>query len=428
MVEWEGNKVGFVGLIESEWLATLATIEEEEVEYVDYVQRARELSGELRAAGADVVIAITHMREPNDNRLADECPEIDLILGGHDHDYYCSPRGPHKTHVVNSGTDFRDLTKLVCRVLPKKADAAAAAPRRLVVESTERVVVDSSVPADAETAAIVEAMGSQVMKQMDVVIGATDVPLDARFSVIRTQESNVGNFIADIMRESTSTDVALVNAGTIRSDTIHPAGQLRLRDLVAMLPMPDELAVLRVSGDQLLSVLENSVSMYPKLEGRFSQVSGVRFAFDPTRPPGKRVLGDSVVVCGRELDNSRCYTLCVKEYISGGKDGYTVLKDCEKLTDGESWPVLPQMVRNHLTKIAELNGQLGGACESGDRHLRRRASKMQIDASRLQTDHRKMARGVCKAGANLLTGGYGISPAIEGRVVCTEGGVVAAHR
>lgn len=56
-----------------------------------------------------------------------------------------------------------------------------------------------------------------------------------------------------------------------------------------------------VAGSQLVAALENGVSQWPKLEGRFPQVSGVRFEFDPAQPPGRRVVPGSVTVGGADL-------------------------------------------------------------------------------------------------------------------------------
>lgn len=54
---------------------------------------------------------------------------------------------------------------------------------------------------------------------------------------------------------------------------MHPAGELTHRDLSCILPMLDDTVVLQATGQQLLEALENGVSMYPKLEGRFPQVT-----------------------------------------------------------------------------------------------------------------------------------------------------------
>ncbi len=73
--------------MEWEWLVTLATIEPDEVEYTDYVECARQLVPRLQDRGCDLLVALTHMRMPNDLRLASEVPELHLVLGGHDHHY-----------------------------------------------------------------------------------------------------------------------------------------------------------------------------------------------------------------------------------------------------------------------------------------------------------------------------------------------------
>jgi len=73
--------------VEKEWLDTLATINPCEVTYTDFVSAGSMLAKELKEKGCHAVIALTHMRTPNDIRLAEEVEDIDLILGGHDHVY-----------------------------------------------------------------------------------------------------------------------------------------------------------------------------------------------------------------------------------------------------------------------------------------------------------------------------------------------------
>ena len=60
-----------MGLVEKEWLETLATVNPEEVTYTDYVLAGRMLGRELKEKGCDYVIALTHMRTQNDVRSAD---------------------------------------------------------------------------------------------------------------------------------------------------------------------------------------------------------------------------------------------------------------------------------------------------------------------------------------------------------------------
>lgn len=57
-----------------------------QVKYIDFVELGRKLARELKAQGAELLIALTHMRVPNDVKLAEEVEEFDIIAGGHDHD------------------------------------------------------------------------------------------------------------------------------------------------------------------------------------------------------------------------------------------------------------------------------------------------------------------------------------------------------
>lgn len=87
-----GIKVGVIGLAEREWLDTINSLPPDII-YKSASETAKELVPGLREQGAEFVIAVTHQREPNDNKLAEKVPEglIDLILGGHDHYYVSSP-------------------------------------------------------------------------------------------------------------------------------------------------------------------------------------------------------------------------------------------------------------------------------------------------------------------------------------------------
>jgi 5'-nucleotidase len=81
MIEHAGLRVGVVGLAEEAWVDTLACVPPESVRYVPFEAAAAAAAAELRAAGADFVIALTHMRQPNDERLAAAATGVDIVLG-----------------------------------------------------------------------------------------------------------------------------------------------------------------------------------------------------------------------------------------------------------------------------------------------------------------------------------------------------------
>ena len=87
VMEWEGRKIGFVGLVEESWIDTLGTVDPKFLEYHDFIEIGTKLAAELRVEGCNAVIALTHMRTANDLRLANSAADFDLILACHDHDY-----------------------------------------------------------------------------------------------------------------------------------------------------------------------------------------------------------------------------------------------------------------------------------------------------------------------------------------------------
>jgi len=83
---------------------------------------------------------------------------------------------------------------------------------------------------------------------MDQVLGEFKCDLDGRFSSVRNHETNLGNFISDIMVATINADCAILNGGTMRSDRIHEAGPFTMRDLLTILPIRDTIVVLNVTG------------------------------------------------------------------------------------------------------------------------------------------------------------------------------------
>jgi len=82
-------------------------------------------------------------------------------------------------------------------------------------------------------------------------------------------------------------------------------------------PFEDPVVVVKVKGHAIRSALENGVSTYPALEGRFPQVAGLQYVFDPRLAPGKRLL--NVTMNGKELDANQDVTLATRDYMCRGK-------------------------------------------------------------------------------------------------------------
>lgn len=256
------TSIGLIGLVEKEWLETLPTIDPKEVTYIDYIEAGNKLAAELRNEGCEVIIALTHMRTPNDISLAANCPGIDLILGGHDHVFEVHEiKG---TKIIKSGTDFRQFSKIT---LSKERNANG----KLNVD-VEQVNVTADFAEDMNLKNELSKYTEVIEAKMTEVLGNFSVELDGRFATIRSQETNLGDWVCDVVLAATGADVVIINSGTFRSDQIHPPGPFTMRDLVNIIPMRDPLVLIEISGKYLHEALENAVSSYPKLEGRFPQV------------------------------------------------------------------------------------------------------------------------------------------------------------
>lgn len=218
-----GLKVGVIGLGEREWLATINTLPPD-LEYRSASDTAHELVPGLRNEGADLILAVTHQREPNDNKLAEKTGGrvIDLVLGGHDHYYNHSLI--NGTHVLRSGTDFKQLSYIEAwRRLPDSNDWDFRITRRDIF---------GSIAEDQGTLEEVDHLTKALKARLEKPIGYTLAPLDARFVTVRTKESNIGNFVCDLMRNYYDAECCIMAAGTIRGDQIYPPGLIRLMDLM----------------------------------------------------------------------------------------------------------------------------------------------------------------------------------------------------
>jgi len=106
--------------------------------------------------------------------------------------------------------------------------------------------------------------------------------------------SLLGDLVTDAMRWGTGTDVAVLNAGTLRLDDVIRPGPLSNYQLESIFLFPDETRVLTVplTGARLRDILEHGVADGSLGKGGFLQVSGVSYTYDPAAPSGRRIRGD----------------------------------------------------------------------------------------------------------------------------------------
>jgi 2',3'-cyclic-nucleotide 2'-phosphodiesterase/3'-nucleotidase len=265
-----------------------------------------------RAQRADVVIGVGHIpattfggRAGGDlARLARGVPGVDLWLGGHSHNRVRDEVNGVPVLIAGSHGEVVALCDL--RVDP--------VGNRVVERETRLVSVwADSLPPDSAMAARVARWNEGVAKIAAEPVGRNAVRLTRN----REGESTVGSLTADAMRAAVAAEIAFQNSGGLRADL--PEGVITRGGIYEVIPFDNTIVTMRLTGAEVKRVLEEGLRT-----GRVSQVSGIRYAFDPSRPAMERVitLTDG---SGAPLDTGRAYSVATNNFMAGGGDDYATL-------------------------------------------------------------------------------------------------------
>lgn len=351
LLEVGGFRIGVFGLVTEETVSLSSP--GPGIRFEDPLGTARRVTAELREAGADLVVALTHLQFEGDRELLRQVDGLDIVLGGHDHDPITFYEGGGL--LAKAGYDAHYLVAVditLDRVERRGRQVATWTPQW-------RYRSTAGVPPHPEVQAIVQRWQRRLDAELDVPVGRTLVELDTRRDTVRTRESNFGNLVADAMRLSTDADVALTNGGGIRGDRTYPPGsELTRKDILSELPFGNVTVLLDLDGASLLEALENGVSRVEEKAGRFPQVSGLRFVYDPSRPAGSRLV--EVEVAGEPLQPARRYLVATNDYLLKGGDGYDMFRRGQQIVDPSGGTLMTTTVMNH---IAALGGEIAPEVE-----------------------------------------------------------------
>ncbi len=320
MFEFGGVKIGVIGLTAED---SAVKSSPGNLRITGAVETAAKQSAALRAAGADIVVGLTHSSWPVDQALI-ASRSLDVVLSGDDHDLHVFFDG--KVAFAEAKEEAEYLTAVDLSVDVSEKDGK----RRVRWWPGFRIIDTTDVPPDASVQAKIDELKGALDKELDVVLGKTTTQLDSRKASVRTTETAIGNLIADAVREAVDADIGLANGGGIRGNKIYEAGsELTRKDVLIELPFGNKTIKLEVTGADIWAILENGFSRVEDVQGRFPHVSGITVEADFTRPAGTRIL--SIKRNGVELDKSATYTLATNDYVGGGGDGYTMLKGAKRI-------------------------------------------------------------------------------------------------
>ncbi|MEQ9606199.1 MAG: 5'-nucleotidase C-terminal domain-containing protein [Kiloniellaceae bacterium] len=348
--------VGFIGLTTPE---TPTISSAEGITFKPLIETARALSDNLRANGADLIVALAHLGIGEDMQLVYADSGIDILLSGHDHLQITYYDGEFAFVEAGSQGD----TLMVVEVTMDTVDNRGTP--EFVWSPQFRILSSAGVEPDAAMAAKVQGYLDQLSKELDVALGKSAVPLSSERAKVRGEETALGNLIADAMRQGVNADVAVTNGGGIRGDKTYDAGAtLTRRDIQTELPFGNRTVKLQLTGAQLLEVLEHGVSAVEQGAGRFPHVSGIAMTWSRSAPAGERV--QSASVNGKPLDPATTYTVATNDFIAGGGDGYTVLEQGKVLVDGAAAKYMASMVMDFVAAAGEVAPKVEGRVKAVD--------------------------------------------------------------
>ena len=350
MRDIEGLKVALVPVAQD---TTPEVTSSGDLKFGDTVDSAVAAANQARADGAEFVIGVVQTDRSNDAQLI-KSGAFDVIMSGDDHSYGTYYDG--RTAYVETSIDGKFLSPVDINLTIQTRDDGR---RKIRWVPNFRFIDTVNVTPDATTQAKVEAFQAQLDESLNVPLGATEGPLDSRRNVVRGEESAMGNLVADAIRWATGADIAIANGGGIRGDRTYDAGTvLTRRDILTELPFGNTTVVTVLPGSQVLAAIENGVSQVEKGSGRFPQVSGMTFVYDPTAEPGSRVA--SLLINGKPVEQDTLYTLATNNYILAGGDGYGALGGGKVLIDNANGNLMANDVMNYIEAMGGVTQTVEG--------------------------------------------------------------------
>ena len=331
----------------------------------------------LETAGADVIICLSHLgvdasSEPNTSYdMLDNTNGIDMVIDGHSHTVM---KATAETPIQSTGTAFANIGVIVIDNATKK-----------IVDNFLYELPKPGEPGTLTADTAVAAKAHEIMEHVNMEYGAVFAKSEVELNGAkapngnRDGETNLGDLITDAMLWSIQKNpdsvtvpmenvLAITNGGGIRAP-IHK-GDVTKKDVNTVLPFGNTVAVVYVTGAELLEALEASTYCTPKAVGGFPQVSGIEFIVDTsaaydandTTYPGSTYYGPKSInrvtiigVNGEEFDPEATYAVITNNFLAAGGDTYYAFANASAQFD--TGLPLDEVLMDYITE--ELGGVIG---------------------------------------------------------------------
>ncbi|PIE09324.1 MAG: multifunctional 2',3'-cyclic-nucleotide 2'-phosphodiesterase/5'-nucleotidase/3'-nucleotidase [Rhodobacterales bacterium] len=329
IIERGGEKLGLIGLTpqDTDELASPG----KNITFTDPVNAVQGEVDKLTEEGVNKIIVLSHSGYGVDQHVAENTTGVDVIVGGHSNTLLGDmdgAEGPYPTMV--NGTAI--LSAYAYGKFLGELNITFNDDGEIVETSGQPIIMDASVQEHPGTVQRIAELAKPLDEIRNKVVAVTDQPIGGDRAFCRAQVCEMGVLIADAMLERVKDqgiEIAIQNGGGIRASI--DAGDVTMGEVLTVLPFQNTLSTFFVTGDVVLAALENGVSQVEEGAGRFPQVSGMSFAFDPNAEPGARV--SDVMIGDTPLDEAKLYGVVSNNYVRNGGDGYAMFENAQNVYD-----------------------------------------------------------------------------------------------
>ncbi len=383
ILDVNGEPVGVIGLTTSETPEISSPSEGMEFNS-DYAGVVNAITAELAESGVNKILLLTHLGYGVDLELAPMLQGVDAIVGGHtntllSNTYSAAGENAYPAELTSASGEPIVVVQagggdgLYIGDLNLTFDAAGV----LTDWGGDVIFLSRFIAPRPDVEALLAEFAAPIEALRATPVGDTQVFLVGDRSVCRAAECNLGNLITDALRWHTGAQIAITNGGGIRSNipivSEIPADlafaepyTVTLGDVLTVLPFGNLVATMHLSGADVIAALENGLSRIEDGAGRFPQVSGLHFTYDPAAEPGSRVV--SVEVEGEDgsyapIDEAATYAVVTNDFMRRGGDGYTVLAE-NAINPYDFGTPMDQVVADYIAQNTPIAPQVEGRITS----------------------------------------------------------------
>lgn len=382
ILDVNGQQIGVIGLTTAE--TPILSSPGDGVTFSDaYAEDVQAVADELTAQGVNKIVLLTHLGYGVDVDLASQISGVDVIVGGHSHtllgNAYTAAEYPYPAEATSASGEPVVIVQagggntLYLGRLDAEFDAAGL----LTEWGGDTIFLSRFITPDPAVEAVLDELAAPIDELKATAVGESSVFLVGDRAVCRVQECNLGDLITDAMRAETGAQIAITNGGGIRSSI--PVGAatpvdlalaapmtVTLGDVLTVLPFGNLVSTFQLSGADVVLALENGVSRVEDGAGRFPQVSGIRYTWDPAAEAGSRIV--SVEVLGADgsyspIEPETIYSLVSNDFMRRGGDGYAVF-DENAINPYDFGRPLDQVLADYIAANTPISPQVEGRITS----------------------------------------------------------------